>query len=236
MKKSTTALLLLLLFTACKIKKEEMQPVQKPVINGQLFSYGTNTPVAGAAIHSKKCTKADFVACTDWDQKTTTSAADGSFTVQRDYLDNIRIHAPGYWSYVDEVDNGYVWFDGSATPRGSMQYIVNNGSLEKVIINLVQEAKVNVHIKNTSFINDSIPPIPFYLVAEGNIGSHNIMSNYFPLRKGIDTTFEYTAFANMNNRLSIKRGYGFIVSSDSTFTSKEVFLTAGNNASLAINF
>lgn len=235
MKKSTTAMMLLFLFTACTIKKEDQQPVQKPLISGQLFSHGTNTPVAGAAIHSKKCITGDYYSCTTWDQKTSTSATDGSFTVQKDYLDNIRIHSPGYWSYIDEEYNGYIWFDGFATPRGSMQYIVNNGILEKVIINLVQEAKLNVHIKNTSVINDSIPATPVYLVAEGQIG-HGITTNFIFLRKGIDTTFEYTAFANMNNRISIKKGYGFVVSLDSTFSSKEVFLAAGNNTSLAINF
>lgn len=231
MKKIATALMLLFLFTACTIKKEDQQPVQKPLISGQLVSYGTNTPLSGASIHSRKCTSSDYLFCTSWDQKTSTSAADGSFTVLKDYLDNIRVHSPGYWSYIDEEDNSYNWFDGSAIPRGTMQYIVNNGILEKIIINMVQEVKVNVHIKNTSVINDSIT---VYLVAEGQLG-HGITASLIYLHKGIDTTFEYTAFGNMNNRFSIKKGLGW-VSLDSTLSSKEVLLAAGNNASLAINF
>lgn len=231
MKNSTTAIMLLLLLTACKIKKDDLEPVEKTIINGQLFSYGPNTPISGATINSKKCTSDTYFFCTTWDQKTSVSAADGSFNVHSDYLDNIRVLAPGYWSYIDEYSNGYILLDGSATPRGQIHRFYENGKLQKIAIDLVPEVKLNIHVKNISAISDSIH---VYLVGEGQLG-YGITASLVYLHKGIDTTFEYTAFGNLNNRFSIKKGIGWIAF-DSTLSSKELFLAAGNNNSLVINF
>lgn len=226
-------MMLITVITACK-KKDFLKPVQKPPVKGQLFSYGTNTPISGAIINSSKCKERDIlIYCLNWDSETTSSATDGSFSVQRDYVDNLDIERLGYWIYIKNEFNNSL-YGGNVTPNGSIQYINNNGVLEKIIVQLFAEVKINVHIKNTSAMKDSTP---VYFIDEALL-ANSIPAFPVSLRKGIDTTFEYTAFGNINNRFTVKTGnydyYYFGV--DSTLYSKDVFTAVGSNTSIDINF
>lgn len=233
MKKIIPALFLFVVITACKIKKDDLKPEQKP-ISGQLLAYGTNAPLSGAAIDMAKCIRSDFISCSKWEHKKTFSAADGSFQIPRDYYaGDMTIFMPGYWSYISQTDYNYSWYGIGNIWRAAVEYVTNNGELDKLIIKLFPEVKVNVRIKNTSAISETAS---VFLIAEA---FHGNMIPAYPiyLRKGIDTTFEYAAFGNVRNIFTVQTGYypPMFVAND-TLYSNEILLGTASTTSLVINF
>lgn len=231
MKKIITTALVLGLITSCVKTKENLDPQKKPYIDGQLFSYSNNVPIAGAAVGSSKCTQPDFSmgGCLGWDDKTVVTSADGGFSIQRGYESYLSIYKAGYWDYG-------IWSGSSYGRPGEIQFLNNSAGLEKVIIKLFEKVKVNVHLKNTSPIAHSLD-LAFF--AEG---VHQNKFSAYPvlLRKGIDTTFEYVAFGDISNRMKVVRGSasyylgGFSV--DSVLYSKDILLTSGSIGYIDINF
>ncbi|QNA46431.1 hypothetical protein [Lacibacter sediminis] len=229
MKKIITAVAMVVSITGCLTKKD-LEPQQKSTIYGQLLSYSNNAPIDNATVVSSKCVQPDYLfGCNGWDDITVRTSTDGSFSIPKGYESKISAYKPGYWDF-------RIWSNDSYGQPGEVQYVSNTGGLDKIVIKLFERVRINVHIKNTSAIADSVT-VAFF--AEG-VHSNKFKANPVLLRKGIDTTFNYDAFGNINNRIKIVSGYADYYfgynAVDSALYSKDVFISSGNNISLDINF
>ncbi|HLP36556.1 hypothetical protein [Lacibacter sp.] len=225
MKQKIIAMAVIVLITGCV--KTDPGPQQNPVIEGQVLSFTDNAPVSGATVVTSKCVEPDyyFAGCNRWEDTKYSTSGDGSFTMGKGDEYKMAVSKPGYWSCRIT--------DGRAN-AGDIQYVTGTTGLKTFVIKLIEEVRINVHIKNTSVIADTSL---LYFVAEG-IHPQKFSANAVRLRKGIDTTFQYSAFGHLNNRMKVLSNdhYYSYLGSDSVMYSKDVFVPAGSNTSIDIQF
>jgi putative hemolysin len=228
MKKIITAVAMVVSITGCS-SKSDVEPQRNSAIYGQVLSFSNNAPIGDATVVSSKCVQPDYlIGCTRWEDKTLMTSGDGSFSIQKGYESEMSVYKNGYWDF-------RIWNNDSYGRPGEVQYISSTGGLEKIVIKLFERVRINVHVKNTSAIADSVA-----FFAEG-IHANKFKAKPVLLRKGIDTTFSYDAFGSLNNRIKVVSGYadyyypGYIAV-DSILYSKDVFISSGNNITLDINY
>lgn len=228
MKQEIIGIVVIVSITGCLKKDPGPQP--KPPIDGKVLSFTDNAPVSGATVVTSKCVEPDYVfsGCFRWQDNTINTSSDGSFIVKRGYENKMYVYKTGFWpcNFTDSEGNA-----------GEVQYFSGTAGLEKIVVKLIEKVKVTVHVKNTSAIADSGF---LYFVTEA-IHPKKFSAHAVLLRKGIDTTFDYNAFGQIDNRVKVVRrdtyySYSGYFNIDSVLYSKDIFLAAGSNTSINIQF
>lgn len=231
MKQKIIAMAVIVLITGC-VKRDPATTTatqQNTAIEGKVLSFTDNAPVSGATVVTSKCVQPDYlIGCTRWQDKTFNTSGDGSFSVEKGYESNMYVYKTGYWT----CD-----LTTSAGSAGEVQYFTGTAGVKKIVVKLIEQVKVNVHVKNTSAIADS----GFWFFFAEGIHPNKFSAFAVPLRKGIDTTFQYNAFGHLYNRFKVFSNddyYNYLGYSgpDSILYSKDVFLATGSNTSIDINF
>lgn len=215
-----------LIVTSCSKSKDTLKP--SGLITGRVVEYGSGLPIAEVQFSYNLCVRPAFLGCDDYNSGKGITNPDGLITIPQESIsgtgsfDNYTFGKDGYWR------NGktplFSPFDyGADIP--AISYFRDTFKVQ-----LFPVVNVSVQAKNTA-INpaDTI----FYLQCQARCcpGFVGRDGNLVSLRSGIDTTFDYPVFGNVENYLYVVKSTS--AATDTVFAHSQ-FIARANSINLEV--
>ena len=216
---------LILIITSCS-KKENKHDPNPSLVSVRVVEFGSGLPIAGVDFSYQFCVHVADFGCAEY--------SNGSEVTNTDGLIAIPPEAIGHYPFSSYAfgKNGY-WINAEGDflflPYGSgwppIDY-ANDGWQVK----LFPKVNIRIHAKN---ITITPPQTTFYLQCQGECcpGYTPRDGNEILLGRGIDTTFDYPVFGNVENHLDVVKIDG--AATDTVFTHSQ-FLSKGTIVNLEI--
>ena len=216
-----------LIITSC-YKNGTTRHINPSLITGKVIEFGTALPIAGVDFSYDLCVRPGILGCDDYTSGAGVTNVDGLITIPQESISSTDAFDDYSFS-----KNGY-WRNGKAPLFSGFDYGADippiNHFSDSFEVRLFPVVNIHVHAKNTAI---TPADTAFYLECQGQCcpGFMARDGNEIFLRRGIDTTFNYPVFGNVENLLYVLKISSVAV--DTVFAHSQ-FIAKGDNVNLEV--